>query len=142
VSSPRETQAEGELAGLDWLSAALASLGATFCCLLALYLGPRFQKIFADVGGELPALTQLAFMPWFPLVLGVIPALMIALALVAKTSLGIRRGLIVGAMVLSLSASGLCLYGIYGPIFAARELVRRRGISIAASESARATATP
>jgi type II secretory pathway component PulF len=98
-----------------------------FCCLFALYIGPRFQKIFADFGGELPALTQLAFRQWFPLVLGVIPALMIALALVAKTSLGIRRGLIVAAMFLSLSASGLCLYGIYGPILAARELVRRLG---------------
>jgi hypothetical protein len=61
---------------------------------------------------------------WFPLVLGVITALMLVLALVAQTSLGIRRGLIVGAMVLSLSASGLCLYGVYSPIFAIAEFIR------------------
>jgi hypothetical protein len=117
VSSPRETKVEGELTELDWLSAAIASLGAMFCCLVALYIGPRFQKMFADFGSELPALTRLALMPWFPLLLGLIPVLMIALALVGKTSLGVRRGLIVGALFLSLSASGLCLYGIYGPIF-------------------------
>jgi hypothetical protein len=112
------------LTELDWLSAAIASLGTMFCCLFALYIGPRFQKLFADFGGELPALTQLALMPWFPLLLGLIPALMIALSLAGKTSLGVRRGLIVGALFLSLSASGLCLYGIYSPIFAIAEFIK------------------
>jgi len=127
MSSPRETKVEGELTGLDWLGAALTSLGVMFCCLLALYMGPRFQKVFEDFGGELPALTRLALEPWFPLLLGLIPAFMVVLALAGKASLGVRRGLIVGAMFLSLSASGLCLYAIYSQIFAARELMKSLG---------------
>jgi len=124
VATPRETKVEGELTELDWFSVALTTLGAMLCCLFALYIGPRFQKLYEDFGSELPALTRLALMPWVPLLLGLIPALMVALALVVKTSLGVRRGLIVGAMFLSLSASGLCLYGIYGPIFALAALMK------------------
>ena len=127
MSSSRETKVEEELTELDWLGAAITSLGVMFCCLFALYIGPRFKKIFADFGGEYTALTQLALEPWFPLVFGVIPALMIALALVGTASLGVRRGLIVGALFLSFSASGLCLYAIYSPIFAARELMKSLG---------------
>ncbi len=92
-------------------------MGATFCFRFALVVGPSFQKMFEDFGGEIPALTRLALMPWFPLLLGLIPASMVALALSGKPSLGVRRGLLVGAMVLSLSASGLCLCALYLPIF-------------------------
>jgi hypothetical protein len=119
VSSPRETKVEEELTLLDWLGAAIASLGTMFCCLFALFIGPRFKKLLEDFGGEFPPITLLVLMPWFPLLLGLIPALMVALALVGNTSWGVRRGLIVGASFLSLLASGLCLYGIYSPIFAA-----------------------
>jgi hypothetical protein len=36
VSSPRETKVEEELTQLDWLGAAIASLGTMFCCLVAI----------------------------------------------------------------------------------------------------------
>lgn len=124
MSAPRKTKVEGELTGIDWFRVVIASLGVMFCCQFALSIGPRFQKLFEDFGGELPVLTRLALMPWFPLLLGLIPALMVALALVGKTSLGVRRGLIVGALFLSLSASGLCLYGIYSPIFVIAEGIK------------------
>ena len=116
MSASRKTKSEGALTGIDWFRLVIASLGVMFCCQFAL-IGPRFQKQLADFGGEIPAITQLVLMPWFPLLLGLIPALMLALALAGKPSLGVRRRLIVGALFLSLSASGLCLYGIYSPIF-------------------------
>jgi hypothetical protein len=118
VSSPREKKVEEELTTSDWLAVVFTSLGILFCFEVALSIGPRFKESFEGFGGELPALAQLVFMPWFPLLLGLIPAFMVALALVGKTSLGFRRGLIVGAGVFSLSASALCLHGIYSPIFA------------------------
>ena len=124
MSSPRETKVEEELNLLDSLGAAIASLGTMFCGLFALFIGPRFQKILADFSSDLPALTRLALMPWFPLLLGLIPAFMVALALVVKTSLGVRRGLIVAASFLSLSASGLCVYALYLPTFGLNELLK------------------
>ncbi|HVG60466.1 MAG TPA: hypothetical protein VNA24_18050 [Hyalangium sp.] len=124
MSAPRNTKIEGELTGIDWFRVVIASLGVMFCCRFALSTGPRFQKLLADFGGKPPALTQLVIMPWFPLLLGLIPALMVALALAGKPSLGVRRGLIVGALVLSLSASGLCVYGIFSPIFVLAEAIK------------------
>jgi len=115
VSSPRETKVEEELTHLDWLGAAIAWLGTMFCCLFALFIGPWWHEVLVDFGVEIPALIQLALRPWFPLLLGLIPTVMVALALVRKTSLGVRRGLIVAAAFLSLLASGFCLYAVYAP---------------------------
>lgn len=123
MSSPRESKAEEGLTLLDWLGATVASLGTMFCCLFALFVGPRLQKVLADFGGELTALTRLMLMPWVPLLLGLIPAFMVALALVGKTSRGVRRGLIVGASFLSLLAIGLCLYTRYSPLFDFAEFI-------------------
>jgi type II secretory pathway component PulF len=124
VSAPRKTKVEGELTGIDWFRMVIASLGVMFCCRFALSIGPRFQKLLADFGSELPALTRLVLVPWFPLLLGLIPALMVALALAGKPSLRVRRRLIVGALFLSLSASGLCVYGMFSPIFALAEAIK------------------
>jgi len=52
---------------------------------------------------------------------------MLALAVAAKTSLGVRRGLIIGALFLSLSASGFCLYALHIPWFRAKALLERFG---------------
>jgi type II secretory pathway component PulF len=119
VSSPRETTVAEQLTPLDWFCAALASQGIMFCCYLAAFISPNFQKMYADFGGELPALTRLVLMPWVPLFLGLIPAIMIAvaLALVGKSSLGVRRGLVAGAAFFSVAASGLCLHAVYLPLF-------------------------
>ncbi len=114
MSSSRETKVGEELTALDGIGAAIASLGAVFCLQLPFFLGPVFQKMFADFADEPPAITRLVLTLWFPVLLGLIPAFMVALVLVRRTSLGVRRGLIVGALFLSLSSSGLCLYALYG----------------------------
>jgi hypothetical protein len=124
VSSPRESKAEDELTSSDWVAAVVASLGTMFCCEVALSIGPRFKKLFEGFGGEMPVLTQLVCMPWFPLLFGLTSACMVAVALVGKTSLGFRRGLIVGASFISLSASALCLHGLYIPIFAIADAIK------------------
>lgn len=102
----------------------MTSLGVMFCFHVAFFIGPRFQKPLEDFGGEIPALTRLALMPWFPLLLGLIPSFMVVLALAWKTSLGVRRALIAGALFLSLSASGLCLYALFSPLFAIAEALK------------------
>jgi len=58
-------------------------------------------------------------MPWFPLVLGLIPFAMLALAVARRTSSEVRRALTFGALWFALSANGLCLYAIYLPMLTA-----------------------
>jgi hypothetical protein len=123
VSSPRETTAGEELTALDSVGAVIAGLGAVFCFLFPVFVGPRIQKISADFGGELPAITQLVLTLWFPLLLWLTPTSLIVLALVLRTSSGVRRGLLVGALVLSLSSSGFCLYAMDAPRSAAAEML-------------------
>lgn len=96
-------------------------MGAMSCFMMAFSSGPRFQKLFADFGGQLPALTWLVLMPWFPLVLGLIPFAMLALAVANRTTSGVRGALTFGALWFSLSANGLCVYAIYLPMLTAIE---------------------
>jgi hypothetical protein len=107
----------GELTALDWIGAVVASLGGLFCFQFPFLVGRSFKQMFAELGGPLPTITQLGLTVWFPIVLGMIPMSVLALALFRKAPLGARRALIVGAFILSLVSSGLCLYAVYAPIF-------------------------
>jgi len=104
---------------LDWFRAAIASLGAMSCFVVALSVGPRFQKMYADFGSQLPALTRLVLMPWFPLVLGLVPFAMLALAVARRPPVGGRHALTFGALWFSLLANGLCAFALYLPILTA-----------------------
>jgi hypothetical protein len=123
VSFSRKTKAE-ELTVREWVRVGLTSLGVVFCFHVAFSMGPRLQQPLEDFGSEIPALTRLVLMPWFPLLLGLIPSFVVALALVGKTSLGLRRALIAGAFFFSISASIFCLYALYSPVFALAGTIR------------------
>jgi hypothetical protein len=115
AQAPRVAQ---ELTALDWIGAAVASLGSVFCLQFPFLAAPWFKKMFADLGGELPGITHLGLTLWFPLILGFLPALALALAGAPRATLGIRRALILGAFFMSILSSGVCLYAMYAPIFA------------------------
>ena len=107
-----------ELTALDWIAVLLVCAGALFCFLFPFLIAPRFAKMFADFGGELPNITQLGMTVWFPLMLGLNPASIVFHALSGKHTLTKRRLLIVGAFVMAMVACGVCLISVYAPIFA------------------------
>jgi hypothetical protein len=106
------------MTALDWIGAVVASFGALFCFQFPFFSAPAFGKMFQDFGGALPAITQLGLTVWFPLLLGIVPASLLGLALAGPFSLAARRGLIVGAFLLSIVVGGVCLYAMYAPIWA------------------------
>lgn len=107
-----------ELTALDWIAVVGVCAAALFCFQFPFLTAPHFAKMFADFGGELPDLTQLAMTTWFPLMLGLNPASIVFHALSGKHTLGRRRLLIVVAFVVGLIACGVCLVAMYAPVFA------------------------
>lgn len=114
----------GDLTALDWIAAVLTALGGLFCASFPFLAAPAFAEMFADFGGPLPAITRLGLTLWFPLVLAAIPFTVLAVALLRRVTLGRRRALIVASFVLTVAASGLCLYSMYAPIFALAGTIR------------------
>jgi len=101
----------------DWLAVGAVGLAVLFCLQWPFLAAPQFAKMFADFGGELPDLTQLALTTWFPLMLGLNPASVVFHALSQKHTLARRRLLIGAALVLSLGFNALLLVAMYLPIF-------------------------
>ena len=107
-----------ELTTLDWVAVSGVAAGALFCFVFPFLVAPRFAKMFADFGGELPDLTQLSLTTWFPLMLGLNSASVAFHALSQKHTLARRRLLIAAAFVVALVASAICIGSMYLPIFA------------------------
>lgn len=100
------------LTALDWIAAALGWLLAGALVLFALVHAPGFRKMFEEFGGELPVLTRLVLTPW--------PALAACAVATATLVGGValrRRALIVIGFFLALGGLGLCVAGVYLPIF-------------------------
>ena len=82
--------------------------------------GRSFAGMFEDLGSRanLPLLTRLATSTWFPLALALPVAASLVIGLQARRPLPRRRAWVVGAFVLGGLAFGLCVVGMYLPIFA------------------------
>ena len=106
-----------DLTALDWIGAVVAGLGVLFLFQFPL-MSAHFAKMFADFGGELPAVTRLGLTLWFPMILGAMPLVWLVAALGPWFRLGVRRALIVFAFVEGLASAAFCLYAMYAPIFA------------------------
>ncbi|MBX7098741.1 MAG: hypothetical protein K1X89_13620 [Myxococcaceae bacterium] len=115
---PAPSVRDSQLTALDWMGALVAALGGLFCLQFPFFTAPSFKAMFADFGGQLPAITVLGLTPWFPLLVGAIPLAVLTFALAGKLGLGQRRAMIVGAFALSLGSGGLCVYAMYAPIVA------------------------
>lgn len=83
--------------------AAMTAVCVLFCALFPFVVRPVFEKLFADYYG-LPALTELALTTWFPLVMGLVPALVGGVAVAGKMPRVLRL-----AFALGIVASAVCI---------------------------------
>ena len=105
----------------------LVAGGAFASVLIVMVLFPwmwagRFGAMYDAFGGPLPLSTRLVLMRWPPMLLGLPTLTLLWLALGGKRALDTRRWLLVGAFASGMIGMGLCLWGLYAPIF---ELARR-----------------
>ena len=108
---------------LDWIGVVITGF-ETLALLLFPLVGRSFARMFADFGGELPALTKLVLTGWPPICFAIATALGLALGLRPASKLQRRRAWVVGAFVLGGLGFAACLVAMYLPVFSIAEAVR------------------
>jgi hypothetical protein len=101
---------------LDWIGS--VATAAMIVALMALPLG-GFREMFRDLGGTetLPALTRLALLPGFTLVLALPAIASLAVGLRSARGLSHQRKWIAAAFVLACLGQATCVVAMYLPIF-------------------------
>jgi len=104
---------------LDWIGA-LVTGGSVFGLVGFPLVGSTYVGMYEDFGASasLPLLTRLVISGWFPPLLAATAAAPLALGLRPSRPLAQRRLWVVGAFLLGWGALGLCVVGLYLPIFA------------------------
>lgn len=103
---------------LDWVGIIYIVCHFPFLFLFPL-IASRFQQMFIEFGGSLPATTELVLHPWFPILLGVFCVGIFSLQWIKpiKHSLRRRRAVIVCSFTLTLSTAAFCVTALYQPLF-------------------------
>lgn len=112
------SDANGEFTTLDWIGTIVA--GCAVAALAAFpYEGRSFDAMFRDFGAreQLPLLTRLALTPWFPELLSLPAVVALVIGLRGSAPLKRRRLAVVTAFCLGVIGLGVCLAGVYEPIF-------------------------
>lgn len=103
-----------DLAGLALAALALAGIWG-----LQLLVAPSFAQMFADFGGELPAITRAVVRPVIASVASGIAVALVAAGVAARTIAGWRAGTlaIYAGAIAAVLAVPLMLWALYAPIF-------------------------
>jgi hypothetical protein len=96
---------------------AFGALSLLWSAFAVIHLRPTFGKMFADFAGPLPGFTLLCLQPWFPILLGLAPWVVVGDSVMRGASTrgrAIRLGV---TIFLTFALPGLFVVGIYLPIF-------------------------
>ena len=117
IERPPPKEETERFQSFDWALAFGASAGAIGLFLFPI-MGSTFADMFRDFGdARLPALTRLVISGWFPPLMGLCVALATARGIRGALPLVQRRLWILGAMVFAGLMIGVCVVGVYMPIF-------------------------
>jgi hypothetical protein len=106
------------LTSLDGIAVFLTGLLTAFLMAFPFLVAPVFAGMVRDFGAaSLPALTTLVLSRWFPVALGALTASGPVLGCIPAIPLAHRRRVLVAAFVCGSAAVGVCLVGLYEPIF-------------------------
>lgn len=102
---------------LDWLGLVCTGTAALGLFVFPVYAG-SFLEMYAEFGDvALPTLTWAVTRAWVPPALAIAPLALLVYGLRAEAAIVRRRLSIVGAFMLSWALVGICLWGVYLPIF-------------------------
>jgi hypothetical protein len=103
----------------DGIAMIITGMQAALLLAFPWVVGWRFEQMFLEFGATtgLPLLTRLALSIWFPVSLGAATALGPVLGCISAVPLRHRRAALVATFVFGWAALGVCMTGVYVPIF-------------------------
>ncbi len=121
LDAQAEAKPAAALTILDWIGLLVTTAAIGWVVRWPFVTAPAFEKMFKDMGGALPGLTELVLTR--PLSLAValsvagLSAILVLATVFVRAPIGVRRLLGVVAFGLSGGASALFLYAAYLPVF-------------------------
>ncbi len=106
------------LSVLDWIGVLVVGVSGLFGLTVPLVVAPMFRRLSESLGATDTSLASRVLQGWVPLALGLRPLVVLAAALLVPLSLMRRRVLLVLAFALTVVASGVLLFALYGTLFA------------------------
>lgn len=114
----------GEVRGaLSLFGSVLAVLSGLPLLVTSLFVLPTFAGLFAELGAELPALTQLVLNRGLVAALAFVPPILAGLALAGVIPRGLRLAAVGTAILFGLVCEALVVVALYLPIFAMADAV-------------------
>lgn len=84
---------------------------------LPLVVAPMFRRLSESLGGAAPSTGGSLLQGWTPVAVGLVPLVLVVYALVVPQRLMRRRLILVLAFALTVLASALLLFALYGALF-------------------------
>ena len=84
---------------------------------LPLVVAPMFRRLSESLGAAAPSTAGSLLQGWMPVVVGLVPLALVVYALVIPQRLMRRRLILVLAFALTVLASALLLFALYGTLF-------------------------
>src|SRR5262245_40592949 len=97
------------LTAFDAVGLAVGAFGLLCAAAAVVKVAPIFDKMFADFGHDLPALTRLFLTPWFLFALGVLPLTVVAVGILRNVTRPMRAALMGIAILITLALPGIFL---------------------------------
>ena len=103
---------------LDWIGVLLVTASGAFGVAFPLLVAPVFRRMTDELHATPTSLGGFLLGGWLPVVLGVLPLGLVAVAVGVPQSLGHRRVVLVLAFALTVVEAVVLLVGMYGLMFA------------------------
>jgi hypothetical protein len=102
---------------LDWIGVMLVAASGLVTLVLPLFVAPMFRRLSESLGAAAPSTAGSLLQGWTPVAVGLVPLALVVYALVVPQRLMRRRLILVLAFALTVLASALLLFALYGTLF-------------------------
>ena len=105
------------LSVLDWIGAALVAVSGLVTLAVPLFVAPMFRRLSESLGAAGPSVGGTVLQGWTPVLVGLGPLALAVYAVAFPQPLMRRRVLLLIAFALTVLASAVLLFALYGTLF-------------------------
>jgi hypothetical protein len=102
---------------LDWIGVVLVVASGLVTLVLPLFVAPMFRRLSESLGATAPTMAGTLLQGWTPVAVGLVPLALVVYALAVPQPVMRRRLILVVAFALTVLASALLLFALYGTLF-------------------------